>query len=363
MTRERFPGAQIPAVTLLFLLSLTVFPRAGTAQELYRSNSLGMALEAIPEIRRDEHGWVLERSRENGRIVERLYRNGEMQRRTVRSRRDGKEVTEVWTEDRLLRRMEKRAGRPRMVTEYAPSGAVERSEYIWSNGRLQELRMYSDGGLQEIRRYTTDSQGRLLQVLRLHPDGSPISVTAFQAERGSPFLESEWHTEEERRHYYRFGSEGEIELQRVTRGEDATAVTRYYREDGTLYSETELPEEKGEILRRFDDRRRVVEKTVRREGAVERELLYYSEDHLQRRVVRRAGERREWEYAYDADGNLERRSFSINGRIQTGTEYGEGDIREVTVYYGGEAAVLMRYRGEELVEKRELRPDGGTRGE
>jgi YD repeat-containing protein len=115
------------------------------------------------------------------------------------------------------------------------------------------------------------------------------------------------------------------------------------------------------VIRRYDDRRRVLEKITRRSGSVQRENFSYEEGRLSRRTLRSGGERRQWTYSYDGEGNLHRRRTYVNGGMHTSTEYREGSLRVVTVYRDGEPAVRLRYEGEELKEKHSL-PDGTDEG-
>jgi antitoxin component YwqK of YwqJK toxin-antitoxin module len=351
------------AFTALALLAAVVLRPAGSAaaEELYRSNSLGMALERIPELRQDEYRFVLEREQLQQGTEERLFRDGEKIRTTRRFRRAGGAVTEVWIKGRLSRRQEKERGLPAVEIEHREDGRTLRTEYQWQAGRLREMRLFNDGALDEVRRYICDSQGRLLQVLYLKPDGSLRAVTGFQPARRGAFSASEWHEGQERSRYYRYGDDGELELRRTGGADAPAAVTRYYREQGVLYSRTQLPSGPGEVIRRYNEQRRVTEKLTRRSNAVQRERFEYSDGRLVLRVLRSGGTRRQWRYQYTPDGELQERETYENGELQTRTVYGADDTRVVTVYRDGEPAVRIRYAGEEMIEKKSLeRETGGT---
>ncbi len=347
---------------LLILIGLFTPVVQGEAEELFRSNSLGMALESISEVRRDEFTWVLEREERDGTLTERLFRDGEELRKTVSYRKEGLRISEVWSGKQLLRRIEKREGRPLAELEYDAEGLTERREFQWRNGTLQTQRIYRNGALEEVRRYITNSQGRLLQLLRLDPAGLPIAVSGYQPGSRSAFPESEWHGKGERRRYFRYDDEGRIAFRSTAEAGESRSMTRFYREEGALYSRTRLPGERGEIIRRFDEQRRVVEKLIRTHTTVQRERFFYSDGRLARRILRKGGERREWEYRYGENEELSERRYLVNGTVQTSTEYGDGVERLVTVYREGEPAVTMRYRGEELVEKQNIRPSGASEG-
>lgn len=343
---------RIPPVMLCLLLTLFT-PLTAAAQEYYRSNSLGMALEPISELRRSEHAWVLARRVDGKRVSERLYHKGRQLRRTVAVEEADEKRVEVWQGGELRRRLVESAGLPRTEIEYTATGASLRREYLWRRGRLRELRLYEDGALQELRRYATDAYGRLLHILRLRPDGRPLAVTGFQPGRESPYPASEWHAEESRSRYYRYDDTGRL-LLTDTGGEAERRVTEYFRRDGQLHSRTKLPQSGSEVLRKYDEQRRIVEKLTRREGETERERFFYQAGRLVRRTLRSRGERRAWSYAYGEEGRLLSREFRMDGVLRSRTEYGEEERRTVTVYHDGKAALRLLYAGEELLERREL---------
>lgn len=314
----RLPRPSLRSRSPLFLSILLLLASTVDAQEaeLYRSNEEFLPIEAIGEAERDEYRWVM-RVVESGRTTEReLYRDGELYRRrteTVGPEGLPQEVRTVDVEGSLLESKRYRYDGQKRLRTVEVEGGEEESRFLsapLSGGAGESEEVLQEGGREENVRnvYRYDETGRLV--------------------RRSRYIDGELH-EEVRQEY----GGGELRLR-------TEAYPRDRRRVVTRYSDEGLPVE--EELYEAERLTRRIERSYDEEGRLLMELI-------------EARESREFRYAYDEAGEIQREEEYLNGTILTRTRYEENDRRVEIQFRQGEPFLRSYFDDDRRVREEVLR--------
>ncbi|HEQ71144.1 MAG TPA: hypothetical protein ENN69_01520, partial [Spirochaetia bacterium] len=196
---------------LLLTFALTAGPQLTAEIRYYRSDQVGLELEPIARIRRDEFEYVLEVEKEERRAVKRLYRDDKEWKRWE-TLFDGQGLkTDIY---------EYRDGKLLLHTMYDAKGRVK-TEEAYADGKLTERRLfaYSPRGLDYVdtldsngeRLYTDEyflaPTGRLRTIRRIYPDES-MAVIHFTY--GGGLLVYQWEYRDGRITDIRYNEDGTV---------------------------------------------------------------------------------------------------------------------------------------------------------
>jgi hypothetical protein len=332
---------------------LLVFTLPLRSQQLFRSNALGMRFEAVGSV--EDSGHVLritvgELSRE-----EVLFESGEAVRRTVTSPASGPISRQEEYENGVLATSRVFDAEELLVEEVDHKSGQTRN-YRYDVDRLVAVELVGESGepvWREDLRYS--ATGRLREVVRSYPDGRRIIMS------------------------YNFGGDRLVE-ERLLDGENVT-ISRY-DDAGRLARQSALAA--GEPVResefRYDEPRGGLLEEIRRDlvtGEVRRiaydgagravaentlgasaEAISYNYDSDGRRIgKRRRGPEgiEEWDYIYDADGELVEETYRRRGFVMSVTAYTGERSRTVELYRAGRPVLRIYYEDDRQVREEPVR--------
>ncbi len=349
---------------------------ASVERGLFRSNALGMELEAIPveSLRGDEipdAGYVLVVERARQRVERMLYEDGELRERTVRELDEAGTLTveRVFEEETLRREIAFSAnGRRRYLREYGSDGELRReTRYSYQGDRVvlrrilgpagderytEELSYYAGGGLRRLHRSWSDGRTR---TVRYSMVGGDIIQERFESESEGRLV--------------RYDSAQRPIYEREWRGDMVTRETTHrYEGSGNTPSRTEerLPRSARSFVRRFDDEGRLIYEALYEEERLVRETRQdYGASGLVERVTRERGRVERRTFRYEEGRLVEERVFEnetltrsiayTDQRSRVERRYRDGELF-ARIYYEDDTAVREEIlRNGELVDSRELR--------
>jgi hypothetical protein len=332
-------GCIAATVGILFISFQGIGADSSEEWSCYRSNSLAMALERIDEERIPEYRFVLKVKKEDSFQEENLLKDGELivQKRRMSAGEDIRETE--YRRGKKRRETVKRKGRLVYEWVHEPEDfPVERS-YYWEEDTLLGYTETSRGETKRIS-YLIDSDGRIEQVR----DEERISSYLINADG---LLREELHKNADSLQRIRYGAEERDELETWKEGELKRRRSSETRDDGVIVRERNF-ENGDELLLRYNNENRLVERVERKNERISRERIIYDEGRTREKHYRSALVDRRTLYSYDETGELSMKEVFESGEIVKKIVYGREDTRIETIYRNGEALYRNVYKGEDL---------------
>jgi len=327
-----------PVLLLLLSLASVLAALEEGEVQLFRSNSLGMALEKVDPVRRDEFPWILEIRREGEREIRSLFREGEEDSRTERETIRGELVRETVRNAEGVQDTVYSQGRIDRIRETDNSGKEILRQYLYEGSRLREIRVTRDG--KELYRdlYTLGSRGELLRVNREFPE-DPEYSSRYGYRNGLPVRE--W-----------FSRDGEAELflsdrnnreSRETWQEGKLYSRVSWRQEGTvLVRITEYPGENRVIRSEYDGNHRLIRETEESEGREAVSEYIWEEETLKEKIIRSPEMLERYVYEY-REGELFREEKYRNRKLVLVSLFPEEGRRVEETYRNGELLATVTY--------------------
>ncbi len=354
---------RVKGITAAFILvcsCLCAVPlEAEQATRLYfRSNSLGMPLEAIPVYQSDEYEYVLERSKDDGEIVERLYRDDVLLRTAVYQVKGSSVYGRFYEGDELQRETIEMDDRLIEEIIYEEIGRSVR-KYGWQDGNLEYIETILPDGTAEKRIYLRDESGRLLEIIEEKASPTDSSaVSGFRYHHGRNGV-SQWHVDASGcMHFIYRDLEGARRIREKYCGGQLIAKREELAvEDGTEITVTRPGDEF--ISRALHDTEgNMLSRTIREENRRITEEYGYQNDLLVKKTVRTGGSVQVTEYAYRStegeEAELSGTEEYEDGLLSRKTEYSENGRKKIILYRKGKPVVELIYKDEELISRESL---------
>ncbi len=353
---------------LLLLTLLLLLPAGRTAAQapagpprLYRSNGLGMALEAIPPQKRGETEYVLEERPAPGGGVRRLLRKGEEVRRWEDTRDAGGRLSETRLfEKGVLSEVQRFDGEGRLAEEeqYRDGTLSSRTVYRYAGRVLREVEASdASGNLLWRERYRLAENGDLRSVRREGPEGDGRGFSLLRAQGR---LLEERQQQPEELILIRYDARGHLRQREVWQKDTLVSVLEYRYTGERLEAVTETDPRTGTRTdRRFDEEGRLLQEEAQREGKTASDTRSEYDAAGRKSRTTRRGEQglEEWRYEYAADGALQQEEYRVKGAVQKITRYGPGEARSEELYREGQPFLRVTYEGEEKIREEVL--EGG----
>jgi len=338
------------------LYSTTMYGQEGRTVQFFRSNGLGMELEEIEGDPGEDSGYVLEKKIWNGGVENQLYLDGQVIERRVLERkgevlygrcyRRGVLVEETITSDGLL-----------LEEKSYEKGEVTARRYAYDDGALVEMEIQYPDGTRQRREYLRGEDGDLLRTFVHGSDEDGASNSVFDSGVESRNVR-QWHLDTEGCIYFFSQEEGVRLTEKYCDGELVYGKTSTPSQEGVLENEI-FPTKGREVETRYDSEgRRVWQLTI--DGESRKEVEYEYRNGLLRLVeesvsgVEDARYHSRYYYHQDEeDWVLIRKKTWKNGILHRTVSYMD-DEQDITIYRRGEPVVVLKYKGEDLVERRSL---------
>ncbi|MCK4541031.1 MAG: hypothetical protein KAU17_02235 [Spirochaetales bacterium] len=309
----------------LFLIILICTSGILFSQEYFRSNTLGMPLEKIDPLRREEYPYIL--FREDGEVEKQiLFHNGEEVKTWI--------ITRIGNEKRV---MEYEKGEISLQTFYRHSliremfffqnGSLHQSQkYLYTQRKLNSIKTFDgDENLLFKDSFLRDRRGYLRHVIRSYPGGEK-RIVSFQLSSGN--LTQESISEGDAMTILHYNDEGLHSREQWT-GEQLFLKEEFFSEGGETCSREVNNETGGVILRKYDDKGNLIYQAP--ETGYPKEFFGWDDGKINNKTIITRGLRKEWSYDYE-EGAISRETYRENGEILRLTEYFD-DGKSISILY------------------------------
>lgn len=333
---------------------------AESESRYFRSNSLGMPLEAITQYMTDEYQYVLIREEADGKTVDYLYKDNQLLHRAVYEFKGDLIYGRFFSRDTLKR--ETIEEKDRLIEEIIYEGTEPLiRKYHWKDGNLQYTeRINADGSLVKRTYIRTDS-GKLLQILQDDTnekgDDSNGVVSVFQYDQEGAGIQ-QWHTDADGCIHFMYGDENTDIREKYCRGELVYQYREEETENGLVTTEL-IPQENYSSRSFYDTDGDIQSRTIHRGRNVTTEEYEYENGMLMEKSIANGTGTLKTVYSYRLSEGGDKRILSReteyeNGSLLKQTSYPSEGVRVIVLYRKGEPVAELLYRGEELLERRSL---------
>ncbi len=296
MTRHRLLLAATAA-----LLSVLLPPAAARADELFRSDILGIEMGAISPEQADSTEWLLRVHREGTAEIRTLTHSGKETTRWVEEFEHGQLAKETRYDAGVIAATTiYRDGHPDVEEDYRDGKLETKRIYRYERGYLASIEVQdSEGSLLYRTTISRGPDGRLRRAVRSYPDGRTVESAYTYAEGR---LLSEWHGSDHDGELLRYRGSA-LEAIEDWKGSEILSQTDF-APDGNGQRSVETVFATGTVTRRsYDAKGRVLsEQVVSDDKTVSRTEFRYAGDRLAEKIVLTPGVREESRYTYDRDG-------------------------------------------------------------
>lgn len=328
----------------LFSITFTV-----SAQQFYRSNSLGMALERVSSVQKDNTEYLLEIYNTANITIKTLYKEGLFIKKwELEYSPGGKLKTESVTDDEGKRVFIYKNNRVLSEDIYSGNEILNRIKYFYSaEGKLKAVECYdSNSKLTERKIYEDDSDDKISSVIIEFKPGDPRSFSNYSF-TGSD-LKSEWQGDSDGNGLFFYYKNGKISFTEKWEENRLVSRTEY------IYKEVSLSEtfekyftENREIVKKFDERRRVLVLTEKTEGKIYKTVYNtYSGNKLVKKIVTSEGDTEKYIYNYN-DDELVNELFYLNGIIKKKIYYSSDNEYYEDLYSENKKYMRIYYKDNE----------------
>lgn len=333
----------LTTLAAVFALALFLPPAAVCAEELYRSDVLGLKMEAISPAQASSTEWLLRVQREGTSEIRTLTRSGKETKRWVDEFEHGQLVKETAYDAGVISSVTVyRNGRPQEEEDYLDGKLETKRIYSYEQGLLATIEVQGpDGSLRYRTTIYRGPEGRLRRAVRAYPDGRDVE-SAYVYAGGS--LLAEWHGTDREGELMRYNG-SDLAAQEDWKGSAIVNQTDF-SPDGKGQSAVETNFATGTVSRRSYDAkgRELSEEVVRKDVTVSRSEFRYEGDRLIDKLVLTPGVREESRYTYGRDGKLAKVVVTRNLKVVKVTIYtGENSSYE-ELYANGKPFLRVYYK-------------------
>lgn len=336
---------------IIFFVPVLLF----SEELIFRSNSIGMALEKITEFQTDNFEYILYVPADvpEGRFEKALYKNGSKYKRWVEEEADdGGKRTRFYEKGSITEEtFYSMDGKIERIITYDDDSAVEEEQiYNYKNDELQYVDVVNGDGIELYRvLYKKGKFGRLRETERRYPEESMQSHYIF----GPNEVAEEWHGRGEKTDHFRFGNEHQLKVQEYWRGEALVNFTEYLYDAETVNYSVSVDYLSNIVTEKwYDSDGLEVRSLSEREGVLvsESEFTYDGEGNVIEKKVWSPGLLERWEYGYKGD-ELQEESYYKNGTLTSNITYVNDDEYHEVLYRRGRAFIKLVFVNDVKVEE------------
>jgi antitoxin component YwqK of YwqJK toxin-antitoxin module len=350
-----------PVLLLLFLAGLA---RGFPDELLYRSNAIGMRLEAVAPFLRDSSRWILAVERIDQGEVRHLFDNGKEVRKWVTAwlgKGTRREEREYSAGAIAARRVFDESGNLLQEETYNAGTLSQKSLYTYTGNQLTRMRSLApDGSLLTSERYVYAVGGALREVRRTAADGE-VRFSSYVA--GRTGVSEERNSVGDVLSTQRYDTQGRLVSREQRRGDDVLVREDFlFRPDSAflLSSREAAPAGKKVTDRRYDEAGRLISETTTEKGAVVEEIVTTRDEkgRVTVKTRRTPAGLETWKYVLDDAGKVARESYFRLGSLVKVSAYGPGKQRAEELYKDEEMVLKAWFDGDTRL--REEVYSGGT---
>ncbi len=330
---------------------------------LFRSNSIGMALEKISRFQTDNYEYVLKISggEEGEPLIKILQREGREYKKWVESETmNGKSV--LYSEE----------GKKQELSEYTTQGILQKAfiydeteeieeerEYVYADGKLREVKVYDATGEEIYRQeYELGKYGRLRKIEKIYPEQNLDSHYVFSPNE----VAEEWHGRQDKTDHFRFGEDHKVRAQEYWIQDVLAVFTEYTYKDENLDYSVSIDYSTNIITETWytsnDLEKRVLRKS---EGTLVSETEYdYDEDsNVREKKVWSPGLRERWEYTYKNEEALDTEKYYRNKVLISSIDYINENLYYEYLYRDDAPFIRIEYIEDEKTKETILIGESG----
>jgi hypothetical protein len=308
-----------------------------------------MALERVNRLHKDDTQYLLEINNTDGEMMKILYKEGVFFKKwDLRYSPDGELETETVTDDETKRVFLYKNNRVLSEDVYSGNEILNRIKYIYSvEGELKAVEYYgSDSKLTERKTYGKDSDEKIASVKTESKEGVPKSFSNYSFSNSN--LKSEWQGDSEGTGLFFYYNNGKVSF--TEKWEESTLVSRtehIYKEGSLFESYEKYFSGNREIVKTFDDRRRILILSEKTEGKIHKTVYNtYSGEKLVKKIVTSEGDTEKYIYNYNED-ELDSELFYLNGIIKKKIYYSSDNEYYEDLYSENKMYMRLYYRDNE----------------
>ncbi len=301
----------------------------GYSQQYYRSNSIGMPLEKLGKYRSEmlTSEYILEISRSGSSEKRVLLKNGEIIKKwEIVLNSFGEVVKEIFYEGERKTVTNYRSGHILDKEEYSGGELEGRSRYIYTAaGRMSSIEEYdSSGSLILKREYINPESGRISRIGTESASDNREDISSYSF--SGTDVRYEWQGNSEGTGRYFYYSSGRVVYMEKWSLNSLVSRTDYFYDDDVLEQTVErIFSGNIEILKNYDEKRRVVSETEKKGDEIFRKVHNtYDGENISKKVVSSDSGTEKYLYNY-SDDKLSSELYYFNGSLRKKTVYQEGD--------------------------------------
>ncbi len=351
---------------LLLFYCLVLASSCLTAEELFRSNSIGMPLEKISPYRQDNFEYVLRISDDlPDTLVKILLKEGREHRKWVERETDGGRTVTVFEEEKKTEEtVFSDGGRIERIISFTAAEEIEAElVYHYSGGEVTHIDALDAAGERLYRiEYSMGKYGRLRKMKRIYPEQISESLYTF----GTDSVSSEWHGSGGRGDLFRFEKDQQLTALENWKDLEKTAETTYSYDGGTMEYSAAVDYSANIVTKTWYNRKGLEERSLSESGGMliaEKVYTYNEDDDVLEKRLWTPGTRERWEYTYSAPEEREGELHYKNGILVSKIEYIDDSTYYEYLYRRGKPFLKITYVDDEKVGEELMIGTGGGNDE
>ncbi len=318
-------------------------------QDYYRSNSIGMVFEKIPDYRFDEFNWVIKLTKDGAVETRVIYFKGEEIKRLEYYIEDNLLMVSEYVSNNLVRIEKQLDGLVLKEEFYNDKGSVRTFIYEWFERQLHkttylenDIHIYDDI-------FIIGDYGRIKQIRRLYNE-SKLSTSGFGYSNQG--ISTEWHGTDNELSIYRYENGKVVQIENWQDGILSRTKTFTATDSGSIVTEHDfLADIKIEQL--FDSDNKILSDETRDGSNIKKSTYIYEGDLLVEKRIASSGIRQKHLFSYNSDGSLKYEKILMKDMLIKEIFYDFGEKKEEKVYRNNSLLLIVLYEnGEKIGEER-----------
>lgn len=330
--------------SLFFFTEITIL-----GDDYYRSNSIGMVFEKIPDYRLDEFTWIIKLSNTGSFETRVIYFNGEEKTRFEYLKEDNLLTVSEYIGDELVRIEKQVDGLVIREEYYKDNRSFSTFIYKWSEDQLQKI-TYMENDIHiydDI--FIVGNHGRIKQIRRIYEVGN-LSTSEFGYSNHG--ISTEWHGTDNGSSIYRYENGKVVQIENWQDGILNRTKTFTATDSGSIVTEHDfLTDIENKQL--FDSDDKILSSETRDGSNVQKSTYIYEGDLLVERRIASSGIREKHLFSYNSDNSLKYEKILINNMLIKEIFYDFGEKEEEKIYRNNSLLLIVLYKnGEKIGEER-----------
>ena len=330
-------------ITLEFLFQFNLV----FGQNYYRSNSIGLVYEKIPNYRIDEFDWILEIIKDNYIEKRVLYFNGsETSRKEFFNDGNTLIISEYDSKD-LIHLEKKRNGL--IIKEENYENNILKNEYFYEYiGRQLNKTTYLENKLVVYEdNFLLTENGEINQIRRNFNDGKLITSGVSSFDHGRSY---EWYADNDDFIFYKYSEGKLVKMENWKNGILNRTKIYTFSNLGSIETETDLIS--GKINTKvFDLSDNILSESTINGNIVEKIIYKYNENLLVQKNIATTGVRNKYFYEYDSENDLKLEKILKDDMLVKEIFYNQGEKTFEKLYKDNSLILIVSYKNGEKVDE------------